>query len=75
MDINAWINDVICGPGGYHDFQDHELAVEHAPHDVCVAAWVIRCLANPACPGSAEVLSEILARRIRCTTTEVTHGA
>lgn len=54
---------IITGPGGLDEFQRHEWAVENEPHDVCVAAWVVRCLASPACENSQMVLDAILERR------------
>lgn len=63
MKINDWIDKTINGTGGLHSFERHEAVVMNAPRDEAVAAWVIRCLANPENEGSADVLASIVARR------------
>ena len=60
IDIAAWIVDRIAG---LYDFEYHELAVPTINRDEAVAAWIIRCLANPKCEGSADVLNSIVDRR------------
>lgn len=63
--IMEFCQQIITGVGGLHDFQYYEMAVENEPHDVCVAAWVVRCLANPHCENSQMVIDAILERRAR----------
>ena len=62
IDIGQWIEDVITGPGGLHDFEKYELAV-FSDRDHAVAKWVIRCLANIECEKSGAVLQTIIDRR------------
>lgn len=61
--IPEWITQIIDGPAGLHSFEEHEIATPTIPRDEAVAAWVIRCLANPLCEGSEEVFQAIAARR------------
>ena len=61
--IKNWVHDIIDGCGGLHDFEYYEMAVSNLPRDEAVATWVIRCLANPDCEGSDEVMKAILNRR------------
>lgn len=63
MDISVWINRIIDGPSGLHAFEHFERATPTVPRDEAVAAWVIRCLANPECDGSADLLAAIQRRR------------
>ena len=74
IDIRAWIDDILTGAGGLEAFQAHEYAVEQAPRDVVVAAWVLRCLANPRCAGSAEVFREIYVMRVKRSLPEEDRG-
>ena len=46
-----------------HDFERHEPFIPGCPHDVSIAVWVIRQLANPGNPESERVLSAIRERR------------
>ena len=61
--IFRFANDIINGTGGLRDFERHELAAENYDHDVCVALWTIRCLANPRNESSGPVLDAIIQRR------------
>ena len=61
-DIMKWCERIIAGTGGLHSFEQHELAVPTCDHDVAVAAWVIRCLANGEA-DSGDVVDAIVARR------------
>lgn len=61
--ISAWLHAIIDGPGGLHDFEARECASPVAGRDEAVAAWVVRCLANPHCEGSRAVLDAIIQRR------------
>jgi hypothetical protein len=63
IDITAWVYRRIFGPGGLEDFENHEIVDWGDKPDRIVAAhWILRCLANPRCEGSAEVLDAIVAR-------------
>lgn len=64
-DIRAWIQQIIDGPGGFHDYERHEMPIETVPHDEAVAAWVIRCLGNQNCVGSDNVLDAITDHRAK----------
>lgn len=63
MKIDDWIKQIIDGTGGLHAFERCEWAVPTVPRDEAVAAWVIRCLANPDSEGSGDVLAAIMERR------------
>ena len=63
MDINDWINRVIKGPTGFEIWEDRECVIFHNSREEGIAAFVIRCLANPLCDGSKEVLEAILEQR------------
>jgi hypothetical protein len=63
MNITDWINAILYGAGGLEDFEHYEMPIIGVPRDVFVARWIIRCLANPACGGSAEILDAIAQRR------------
>lgn len=60
MDISAWIKSRI---DNLHDFERCEAALPTIPRDEAVGAWIIRCLANPECDGSAELIEAIVRRR------------
>ena len=62
-DIAAWIHRMIDGVGGLHDFEYYEMAIPNIPRDEATATWIVKCLANPKCEGSAEMLSAIQERR------------
>ena len=63
IDTYSWCDKIINGAGGYKAFQKYELAVENYEHDICVSIWILRCLANPECDGSEEVIDAILKVR------------
>jgi hypothetical protein len=65
MEINTWIKQVISGPGGMNNYEETEVVVWHKPEREAVAAWVIRCLANPECEGSEDVLNAITLQRLK----------
>ena len=65
MDIPKWIHELISGPGGLHDYEAHEWAEPRIDRDEAVAAYVIRCLGNPGCEGSAELLQAIADHRAK----------
>lgn len=61
--IDKWIDQAINGGGGFLSYEEHEFVIFHVPREQAVAEWVIRCLANPDCEGSKEVLDSILEQR------------
>jgi len=63
MDINKWINRVIKGSAGFETWEDREGIIFHNSREEGIAAFVIRCLANPLCDGSEDVLAAILEQR------------
>jgi hypothetical protein len=63
MDINDWISRVIKGSGGFEAWEDRECVIFHNSREEAIAGFVIRCLANPYCDGSKDVLDSILAHR------------
>jgi hypothetical protein len=63
FNIAAWIMDIIEGSGGMNQFEEREMVIWHVPERIAAANWAVRCLANPRCKGSAEVLAAILERR------------
>ena len=63
MDIDNWVNRIIKGMGGFLSWETHEFPIYHSSREESIAAFVLRCLANPGCDGSAEVLGEILRHR------------
>lgn len=60
FDINAWINRRL---NGLFVMERYELAVRLGSDEFCASSWIIRCLANPKCEGSQEVLDAIAERR------------
>jgi hypothetical protein len=60
---------VITGPGGFRDFERHEMAVQFADRDVSIADWVLSCLANPGCEGATGVLAAIQRHRADAAST------
>lgn len=63
VDIDQFIEQIINGPTGLAVMEDREFMVHHKPDRIVTAAFVIRCLANPLCNGSAEVLQAIMNKR------------
>lgn len=62
-DIAGWCQLVIEGGGGMNVYEQRELATWPKGERVGAAEWTVRCLANPGCDGSAEVLSAIIRNR------------
>ena len=58
-----WVKDIIEGPQGMNSFQRHEMVIWNEPERIAAANWVLRCLANPSCEGSGQMLHAILERR------------
>lgn len=63
FDIYQWTYDIIEDPTGFNAFEAREWPIYDVPDRVAVARWVVRCLANPNCEGSEEVLKMIVDRR------------
>lgn len=61
--IADWCHRIIEGSGGMNQYEDREMVIWHVPDRVAAVMWAIRCLANPWCEGSAEVLQAIRERR------------
>lgn len=61
--IGKWCRRIIEGVGGMNDYEKYETVIWHVPDRVAVADWTIRCLANPKCEGSQEILEAIIERR------------
>jgi hypothetical protein len=68
--ISEWINQIINGPAGMNDFERHELVDWLESDRYCAASWAIRCLANPHCEGSQEVLDAVIEQRERVAARE-----
>lgn len=64
MDIPSFIEEIINGVGGFKVQEDREFVI-YPDREVGVAGFIIRCLANPQCKGSQEVLDAIIARRAK----------
>jgi hypothetical protein len=64
IDIQFWIKDLLEGPGGLRDFEDHEIVVwpEGWTDRYVAAEWIVRCLGNPRCEGSREIVLRLMAR-------------
>lgn len=63
MTASSWAHRIIEGPGGLKAFEERELADTSMSPSVAAVVWALRCLANPNCEGSAEVLEMIQRRR------------
>ncbi len=61
MSIRDWCKGIIEGAGGLRAYFAKEARATPKQQD-CVE-WAIRCLANPDCAGSGEVLKLILEQR------------
>jgi len=61
VESSAWCEKIITGTGGLHAWENHEGGVVSGDRDVAVARWVLRCLANPLCEGSKDVLTELVS--------------
>lgn len=62
-EIEKWIDQVINGSGGMKSFERHETGGLERPNRETVAEWIIRCLGNPDCKGSKDVLKLINEKR------------
>lgn len=63
IDLFEWSRTIIDGPGGFVAFDEREWPIFNDTRDVEIVKWTLRCLANPANTGSAEVLAAIQKRR------------
>ena len=63
MEIEDFIQRIINGTGGFKTCEEYEIMVHHIDRETSIASWVIRCLANPKCEGSKEVLDAIIKQR------------
>ena len=61
--VADWVHDIIEGPQGMNSFQRHEMVIWNEPERIAAANWVLRCLANPRCEGSDQMIHAILERR------------
>jgi hypothetical protein len=64
MRIDEWVNSVINGIGGFNSWEEHEIVI-HNSREESIAGFVIRCLANPACEGSKEIIEAIISERAK----------
>jgi hypothetical protein len=62
MDIGKWCHEIA---EDMQAFEDHEWVIYHVSEKEAAICYVIRCLANPKCEGSAEVLNSIAERRLK----------
>ncbi|QMW05365.1 hypothetical protein [Spirosoma foliorum] len=66
MDVNEFTERIINGDTGFKVWEDREWVV-FKDREKGIADFVIRCLANPHCEGSQEVLDAINERRKELT--------
>jgi hypothetical protein len=58
--ISQWVAGIVQDVASV---EDHEWVINHVcPYHVAMA-YVLRCLANPGCAGSGDVLEAIVAKR------------
>jgi hypothetical protein len=62
--IPQWIDSVLYGTGGLRAWHKYELGGSK-PSWQEVGAWIIRCLANPACANSGSINMAIMNERAR----------
>lgn len=63
--IVLWIDSCINGPSGLLAYEDREVVARTEIDEIVAATWILRCLANPLCKGSGEVLKAINDHRSR----------
>ena len=61
--LHLFATKIISESGGLHDFEEHEMATPIIDRDEATVIWTLRCLANPGCKGSREILDLIADRR------------
>lgn len=57
--IEEFADRIVNGGGGFKCMEDREFCI-FPDREVAVAEFVIRCLANPECEGSEDVLNAII---------------
>lgn len=65
MNISEFAISVIAGNGGFHEREYSEVMAfaDNTERDIAIVKFVLRCLANPLCAGSAEAVEAILQKR------------
>lgn len=58
-----WVKRIITGIGGFMAWEDNVYVDLYNTREEAIALFVIRCLANPDCNGSEQVLQEIIENR------------
>lgn len=61
--VNDWLKRVIEGPSGMNAYERNEMISWNESDRLAAARWVVGCLSNPRCAGSAEMLQAIQDRR------------
>lgn len=74
MKIRDWVTSIIKGSGGFLMWEDREVVIFHHSREEGIADFVIRCLSNPLCEGSEDVLQAIMQQRNK-TTKEISDKA
>lgn len=69
MDISSWVNKIIKSSAGFEQWEDREGVIFHHSREEGIAEFVIRCLANPSCEGSDQVLEAIIKQREKLSKT------
>lgn len=70
INIEKWLGRIIHGTGGFKNCEKYEAMLHHISREYSIAEWVIRCLANPECEGSNEVIEAIIKQRSALTIKE-----
>jgi hypothetical protein len=65
MDIQKWVNRIIKGASGFEVWEDREAVIFNNSREEGIAEFVLNCLANPKCEGSADILQAILELRAK----------
>lgn len=68
VSIEGFLEGIINGGAGFKVWEDREFVV-HQDRDVAIAAWVIRCLANPRNKDTEYVLTAIQEQREKASVT------
>lgn len=63
LNIESWINRIINGHAGFLAWEEEAGVIFNYSREEGIAEFVIRCLANPLCEGSREVLEAIIEHR------------
>jgi hypothetical protein len=61
--ITKWIKEIVNGVGGLRDYHTYEMCGSEPTLEEAIA-FALRCLANPDCEGSQNVLDAIIQKRI-----------